>query len=229
MTVMWRKYAGYGLLSTYAFCFFTVIFHTVAHAATTTQPHVAKDEPKVLAAQTQASLATEAPTPTMFVSNLVEPETLPPVTPTVLPTATPTPTAKPTETPSTPPPPAPKSSENVGGLDAEKLFAMSNAYRAERGLPALQKDERMCSLAASRAPEINTEIAEGRMHSGLQSRNLPYWNTENIISMSSEDAAFNWWVNDPIHHKAIVGNFTHSCVACSGNACAQEFTSFQAK
>lgn len=116
-----------------------------------------------------------------------------------------------------------------GGLDAEKLFSMSNTYRQNKGLPAFQKDDRACQLAASRAPEIASEIAEGHMHSGLRARNLPYWNTENIITMRNEEEAFNWWINDTIHREQIEGNFTYSCVACSGNACAQEFTNFQPK
>jgi uncharacterized protein YkwD len=67
------------------------------------------------------------------------------------------------------------------------------------------------------------------MHSGLYALNLPYWNTENIIQMNSDSGAFNWWINDPIHRDAILGNSTYSCVACSGNDCAEEFTSYQAK
>jgi uncharacterized protein YkwD len=235
---MWRKYARYGLISAYAFGFFTVVFHTVAYAQV---PETEiKEKPQVLAAQTHNTVAPTTlpdPTPTMYISNLVEPETIPSITPKLSPTATPTPTKSstptPTETPKdspiTPPPAAPQSTANPGGLDSEKLFSMSNDYRAARGLPALQKDERSCSLAASRAPEIAGEVASGALHAGLASRALPYWNTENIISMSSEEEAFNWWVNDPIHHQAIVGNFTYSCVACVGNNCAQEFTNYQAK
>jgi uncharacterized protein YkwD len=116
-----------------------------------------------------------------------------------------------------------------GGLNADTLFDMSNSYRASQGLPAFQKDDRVCALAASRAPEVGAEIAEGHMHSGLRARNLPYRNSENIISYRTEEGAFNWWVNDKIHHDQLVGNYTYSCVACSGHACAQEFTNFQPK
>lgn len=112
---------------------------------------------------------------------------------------------------------------------AEQLFSMTNTFRAERGLPALRKDERTCNLAASRAPEVAGEVATGTLHSGLYSRAIPYWNTENIISMHSAEAAFNWWINDKIHHDAIVGNYTYSCVACVGGNCAQEFTNYQPK
>lgn len=248
MIFMRRKIAGYSLLSVYAFCFFSVVFHTVAHAQTTTEPisPVAantKDKPQVLAAHTQITITPTPfvdPTPTVYVSNLAEPKTLPSITPSVSPvsakkaTATPTPLPDidiptPTKAPLTPPPAAPQSTANPGGLDAEKLFSMSNDYRAARGLPALQKNDQVCSLAASRAPEIAAEVASGALHSGLHARALPYWNTENIISMSSEESAFNWWINDPIHHQAIVGNFTYSCVSCVGNNCAQEFTNFQPK
>ncbi len=249
---MRRKLVGYSLLSVYAFCFFTVVFHTVAHAQTTTEPITplakTKDTPQVLAAQTTAAIDPTSvpeklanPTPTIYVSALAEPKTLPSITPTQAPTnakksavtPTPLPTDKdlptPTKAPLTPPAAAPQSTANPGGLDAEKLFSMANDYRAARGLPALQKNDQVCSLAASRAPEVAGEVASGNLHAGLNSRALSYWNTENIISMSTEESAFNWWVNDPIHHAAIVGNFTYSCVSCVGNNCAQEFTNFQPK
>jgi uncharacterized protein YkwD len=159
--------------------------------------------------------------------NATETEAATPVSKVLAAAATIAPTIAPTETPVPIITTAP--STNAGGLDAEKLFSMSNAYRQSHGLAPFQKDDRSCSLAASRAPEINGEVASGTMHSGLRARALPYWNSENIITMNSEEAAFNWWINDKIHHDAIVGNYTYSCVACSGNACAQEFTNFQAK
>ena len=67
------------------------------------------------------------------------------------------------------------------------------------------------------------------MHSGLKSRNLNYWNSENIISMRNETEAFNWWINDQIHKDAIESNNKYSCIACSGNSCAEEFTNYQPK
>ncbi len=106
---------------------------------------------------------------------------------------------------------------------------MVNSYRASKGLALFQKDEKSCQLASSRAPEIGAEIAEGHMHSGLRDRNLPYWNTENIISMRTEEEALNWWLNDTIHREAIEGNSTYSCMACAGNSCAEEFTNYQPK
>lgn len=180
------------------------------------------------AKSTQSKTLAVLPTPTIYIAPPAGTVKLPTPTPklfTQKPTQTPTVAA--TQAPTTPPTVA--ATANVGGLDAEKLFNMSNAFRQQRGLPAFEKDARSCSLAASRAPEIAGEVASGALHSGLHARALPYWNTENIISMNSEEAAFNWWVNDPIHHDAIVGNYKYSCVACSGNNCAQEFTNFQPK
>lgn len=175
----------------------------------------------------------------------------PSLPPTTTPTPTPTNTPTPTITPSLPdvsadiiavrvtPTPTPTVladlastttvPANPGGLNPDVLFSLVQNHRTNMGLPAFQKDDRLCSLAASRAPEINTEIANGTMHAGLKGRNLPYWETENIISMNSEQAAFNWWINDPIHRQAIEGKYTYSCIACSGNACAEEFSNFVAK
>jgi uncharacterized protein YkwD len=116
-----------------------------------------------------------------------------------------------------------------GGLDAEKIFLLVNNHRIAKGLSPLQKDPRSCELASVRAPEIAAEIAEGRMHAGMYGRNLPYWNTENIIQMRTEEEAVQWWLNDYIHRVAIEGNYTYTCVACHGNNCAQEFTNFQPK
>jgi uncharacterized protein YkwD len=150
-------------------------------------------------------------------------------TATELETVTPTPTPEPTTAAT---PTANYSSvpiANPGGLNAEDIFGMVNSYRASQGLPAFQEDAKTCSLAQQRAPMVSGEVASGTMHAGLKAMGLPYWNTENIISMNSDQAAFNWWINDPIHHDAIVSHNVYSCVACSGNSCAEEFTSYVAK
>jgi len=158
-------------------------------------------------------LPTDTPTPT------------PTATPKPTPTDTPTPTATPTLTAT----PQPMVSSNPGGLNADKLFSMVQNYRTSNNLPPFQKDDRACNVAEARAPQVEEEIDDGHMHSGLKAMNLPYWNTENIITMRTEEEAFNWWINDPIHHDAIVGDYKYSCLACSGNACAEEFTNFEPK
>lgn len=118
---------------------------------------------------------------------------------------------------------------NLGGLNADKIFDLVNAHRKKVGLGELVKDERSCNLAMERAPEIDQEIVGGYMHRGLKNRNLGYWNSENIISMRSEEEALTWWLNDYIHKKQIEGEYKYSCVACNGYACVQEFTNFVSK
>lgn len=166
-------------------------------------------------------------------------------TPTNTPTPSPiaTPSAKiatPTPSPTALPTPAPAavtaqtgSNTSTGGLNADILFDMSNNHRAGKGLASFQKDERICSLAAARAPQIAAEISGGYMHAGMNSHNFPYRFTENIVTMRTEAEAFNFWLNDgradDIHQVQIEAPNTHSCVACNGNACTQLFTSFQPK
>lgn len=151
-------------------------------------------------------------------------------TPTLKPAVTPQPTAtaKPTISP-TATPLVNSVSSNIGGLNPDKIFDLVNTHRVSINLPALQKDARACLVANTRAPAIAEEISNGQMHSGLRAMNLPYWNSENIIAINSEQAAFDWWMGDFIHKKAIESDNIYSCVACFGNACVQEFTSFQPK
>lgn len=147
-------------------------------------------------------------------------------TPTDAPTTTPSPTVSPNPTTTTnstsPTPQTPNS-------DADALFALVNNYRQSKGLPAFQKDDRVCAVANTRAPEIAGEMANGTLHSGMYGMNLPYWNTENAVAYGDIQTDFNWWLSDYIHKKAIEGDFTYSCAACSGVYCVEEFTSFTPK
>ncbi|HWY79393.1 MAG TPA: CAP domain-containing protein [Candidatus Sulfotelmatobacter sp.] len=179
--------------------------------------------PTLTAMVSTSPLNSIQPTPTIFLQPTKS------ISETPEPTATPTPHQIIQSTVPTPLNYTPVPGSNSGGLNASKLFIMVNSYRQSQGLPTLQQDTKTCNLATQRAPQVGEEIAAGDMHAGLKTLNLPYWNTENIISMNSEEAAFNWWINDPIHHAAIVSNATYSCVACSGNNCAEEFTSYVAK
>lgn len=246
---MVRKFSGYIVLSVLSFGFFTAAFHAVAHAQTVTQQTPTPTPlPKVQTqSQMQETLETMkpempsvSPTPTIFVLATVTPTSSPTPEPSTTPQTTDQPSETTTDTPSLTKTPAklsptptlpvtPTPAPQTGGMNAEKLFSMVNTHRQSKGLPALQKDDRTCSLAASRAPEIAAELAAGTLHSGMYARNLPYWNTENAIAIAPEETAFTWWLNDPIHRQAIEGNHTHSCVACSGNFCVQEFTSYQPK
>lgn len=110
---------------------------------------------------------------------------------------------------------------------AEKLFTLANQHRAKIGLPALEKEERICQMVAQRAPQVYDEVfKEGPMHKGFKALNLPYWATENIAAYDSIDKNFDFWLRDDIHRKAIESAAKYSCVACSGTYCSQIFTSF---
>jgi uncharacterized protein YkwD len=117
-----------------------------------------------------------------------------------------------------------------GTLNADVLFNLVNATRVQYGLAPFLKDERICAVTASRAPELDSEIwVTHTMHAGFYARNLPYRATENIISMRTEQEALTWWLNSPVHRAALLGNYTHACTACAGRSCSMIFTNFEPK
>lgn len=79
---MWRKLRGYSLISVVSFCFFTLLFHTVAGAQSARIPLI--PTPAILA----ASLS---PTPTSLPSATPTQPPPPTLIPTAIPSATPTP------------------------------------------------------------------------------------------------------------------------------------------
>lgn len=119
--------------------------------------------------------------------------------------------------------------EELIGLDPTKLFEMINAYRVKRKLPALIADPQVCSVTKQRAPELFGEIFITRnMHAGFYRRTLPYKAVENIIHYSTEEGAVGWWLRSSIHHAAIASkDYTHTCIACKGNSCAQIFAKLE--
>jgi uncharacterized protein YkwD len=82
-------------------------------------------------------------------------------------------------------------------------------------------------FAVERVPELFDEIfVNGNMHAGFYNRNLPYHSTENIIYNNTEQGAFQWWLNSPIHRHAIENSsYTHTGIACGGKFCSQIFAS----
>lgn len=173
--------------------------------------------------KTIATTPEQLPTPTLY----LQPTKVQTTSTAPTPTTTPHPTQQLT-TPTTLP--ATATPQTAGGVSSDKLFSMVNSYRQSKGISTLKQDDRTCRLATVRATEIAGEMTAGTLHSGMYARNLPYWNTENAIALPSEEAAFNWWINEPVHRQAIENsNYTISCVACSGNYCVQEFTSYQPK
>jgi uncharacterized protein YkwD len=155
---------------------------------------------------------------------------IPTITPVSIPSVTPI-TLKPSATIA--PSPFPTTDQSTipsNGLNADTLFSLVNNYRQENGKPLFTKDESTCSIASLRAAQVNNEIyGTSQMHAGLNAMQLPYRITENIISYSTEEEAFNWWKNDYIHRIQMLGDFNYSCTACSGNSCSQVFTSYISK
>lgn len=134
------------------------------------------------------------------------------------------------ETTATISPTVPSKAQKPPSLNSDMLLDMINAHRTTLGLPAYQKEDKLCSLAQERGPELYDEIfTSGNIHGGLYNRNLPYWITENMKYGENEQDVFNWWMNSFIHRKAIEGDFLYSCGECYGNSCAQLFTSYVAK
>jgi len=122
------------------------------------------------------------------------------------------------------------SSTKPPSLDADRIFGMINQHRANLGLSAFEKEEKLCALAQERGHELYDEIfVNNNIHGGLYDRNLPWWITENMKYGGSEESVFNWWLSSPIHRKAIESEFTYSCGECYGNSCAQLFTSYSPK
>lgn len=150
--------------------------------------------------------------------------------PIVVAVLTPTVTPYTTTMPSVSVAPVSKQAEAINaGLDPEVLFSMANAYRAKLGLPAFEKDSKVCEIAAGRGPELNGEVASGTMHAGLYNDNHPFWVTENMIYMRTNEEAFAWWLNSPVHRGQLQGNFKYACAACVGNACTMVFTNYVSK
>jgi uncharacterized protein YkwD len=124
----------------------------------------------------------------------------------------------------------PSAGQSGSVLNAELLFQMVNSHRNSIGLSSFAKDPRVCEVVNSRAPELDNEIyGSSYMHAGFQARSLPYWATENMISMQTEEQALSWWLNSPVHRSAIEGDYAYACLACSGKSCAMVFTNFEPK
>jgi uncharacterized protein YkwD len=123
-----------------------------------------------------------------------------------------------------------KPATNLGSLDADLIFELVNQLRSKAGLTIFEKDPQACELAQSRAPQLFNEIVvSGNMHAGLYNRDLPYFVTENIIYMQTEQQAIDWWLSSRVHRSQLYGDFKYSCVACLDHSCTQIFTNHTPK
>lgn len=115
-------------------------------------------------------------------------------------------------------------------LSAEHLFSLVNAHRAGISLPPFEHEAQICAVAELRREELPGEINRGiPMHAGFYAKNLPYYATENMIYMRSEEEALNWWLNSPIHRSAINGSYKYACGVCNGQVCNMVFTNYDPK
>lgn len=118
--------------------------------------------------------------------------------------------------------------KSAANLNADLVFDLINSHRQSLGKPPFQKDQLLCDIAQSRAPELAPEIYGDRpVHAGIRERDLDFRVTENVVTKPTESAVVAWWLNSPIHRQAIESDHTHSCGACQGTACVQLFTSWQ--
>ena len=191
---------------------------TTCTATSETCPQISSYSPEA----TTASLYGE-PLATLYLQSEAEP------TKSSTSLATPSPTS-PSETKSSPktyfvPPAA------AHTLDSQKLFELINLHRTSINLAPFQSHPDVCDIANQRVPELANEIFGNQpLHAGFRARSFPFWITENLIHQPSEEAALNWWLNSPIHRRAIESTkYQFSCGACSGNNCVQLFTSFDPK
>lgn len=118
----------------------------------------------------------------------------------------------------------------TSSLNPDVILNLINIYRKKIGLTPFEKEENLCKIAKDRGPEINKEIfVTGNLHQGIRERDFPYFVTENLIYQDNEQNALNWWLNSPIHRRAIEGNSKYSCGECFGLVCSQLFTSYVPK
>lgn len=159
--------------------------------------------------------------------------------PTPYPTATPIPRVvsvepEPTPTPEietsqeSGPPPVESIPPTEGGNDPEVVFNLINQHRASKGLPAYQKDERLCEIAKRRQAQLQNEISgDGYIHQGFDAMDLEYYISEIMTYQPNEQAVLNWWLNSSLHRRGVESTqHTHTCGICSGTICIQLLSSF---
>lgn len=118
----------------------------------------------------------------------------------------------------------------TASLSADILFNLVNAHRGSLNMPPFEHEAQICAVAEQRRYELPNEINTGiPMHAGFYAKNLPYFATENMIYMRTEQEALNWWLNSPVHRSAVEGNYKYACGVCNGQVCNMVFTSYEPK
>lgn len=108
-----------------------------------------------------------------------------------------------------------KEKENIGNYDfTDEMLSLVNNFRAENGVPPMEKMTDNQSYADTRAVEIAEFFSHDRPSGGSA---LDYitgsygWKGENIAAGNKKaEDTFNQWVNSPGHRKNMLNpNFTH--------------------
>lgn len=110
-------------------------------------------------------------------------------------------------------------------IDEKTLWNLINEHRMKLDLPPFIKSQELCKEAKERAVEINYDYT----HDQFQNREHMYGVAENIAHAPTAESALRTWLKSPPHRKALEGDWTHSCLACKGEYCAQLFSSFDNK
>ena len=151
------------------------------------------------------------------------------LTPSPTPTQTPIPTLTPIPTPqaATPNPTQTQTQTTISNTSlSQQLLDQVNAFRASKGLPAVQTDGYTCGFATIRSNEITSGFNHDGFNNRASSHTLPYPSytsvTENIAENSDPTQVVNAWIASPGHNENMQKDTPFVCIANLGNYYAYE-------
>lgn len=116
-------------------------------------------------------------------------------------------------------------------MDDGILWDKVQLWRLSQNVLPYVKDEKLCTIAASRAHDIKIEFKHDIFEKNLGQ----YYAQTNAISLGEnlsrggpqESTVLNSWLGS-LYHKENLTNpkFTHSCMRCSDNYCVQIFAGY---
>lgn len=110
-------------------------------------------------------------------------------------------------------------------ISAEIIWNQVNEWRISQGKKAYILDENICKVAQERADEITKDFGHQLFMSHINELKKFAYVGENLAGelKTNEDAMWGWLLS-PEHHKTLEDNrYTHSCIRCTDNDCAQIF------
>lgn len=124
---------------------------------------------------------------------------------------------------------APSPSPKIG-LDEGKLWSLIQEWRQSQGLKPYIKDQRLCSVAEQRLPEIRNEWSHDKFEKRFS--NAQYWPydyeiAENLAQgFDSEKNLLESWLSSSSHRKILNYSYTYSCIETSDGYAVQVFANF---